>query len=474
MRGVLLSVRTGNLSSCESVLIAQRCCKRCFGVPGFPGGKQDFTLHHRPILFRLNNPTVVAVFFATLAFFCPCSGARADTRAGIWVEAEGRNRPFESAAGFRTFLDFAGEYPFSDLYCQVYRRGRAWFPSKLVDDSEYRSAREQGFDPLRDTINVAHRQGKRVHAWINALRIDRDMSSPALKLLGRGAVLTDNFGNSLLDYGPEGEAPGRLSKAHRLDTPGVWLDPSSPAVRQFVVKLVEELLDQYPELDGVHLDMIRFPFSISGRSLTFPYGKDSEARFRAETGKTAPRPGQNAGRSSSSLKEFDDWRRSQITRLVFEVQQEVKSHRPNIELTAAVVAAPDRSEWFTFQDWKLWIATGAIDSAIPMNYSRDPSIFRKHLRFAVTNVNPSRVRMGLGGWLFLDDPAGMAAQVAESREAGVREVTFFSYSNLLNPRGRDLLKRSFDQLRAGSTVKKLRLPGLKQPPTVGRQLRQPK
>jgi len=440
-------------------------------VPGFPAGIQDLPLvSHLPLaespLFRVRNPILVAGFLGFIALFAEFSYAQ--TRAGLWVEAEGKNKPFESPENYKLFLNFIGDYNFSDYYVQVYREGRSWFPSKLVDDSAYRSAHAAGFDPLGDAINVAHRQGKRIHAWINVLRIASDMSSPGLKLLGKNAVLIDNFGNSLLSYDPQGHPPGALGRSHRLDTPGIWLDASSPAVRQLIVKIVEELLEKYPTLDGIHLDMIRFPYSVSGRSLTFPYGADAEARFRADTGRIPPRPGRAATATTASLKQWDEWRRQQITRLVFEVQQEVKSRGRHILLTAAVVAAPDRSESFTFQNWRQWVRSGAVDAAMPMNYTRELPTFESRLKYAVTGVDPSHVRMGIGAWLFLNDPDNLVSQIRAATKSNVREVTYFSYSNLLNARGAALLKKTLAQFDdSTSRPKRIRLVGMKplSPPT---------
>ena len=47
--------------------------------------------------------------------------------------------------------------------------------------------------------------------------------------------------------------------------------------------------------------------------------------------------------------------------------------------------------------------------------------------------------VGLGAWLMLSDHERLAEQVRLALRAGADGVTLFSYSNLLCPRGEDLL-----------------------------------
>ena len=93
-----------------------------------------------------------------------CASAEGSSRLGIWVAAEGPLRSFENVKDFKEVLKLAADPAITDIYCQVYRDGRAWFPSRYADDSPYRRAKAQDFDPLADVIRVAHQSGKRVHA----------------------------------------------------------------------------------------------------------------------------------------------------------------------------------------------------------------------------------------------------------------------------------------------------------------------
>ncbi|HQH28480.1 MAG TPA: family 10 glycosylhydrolase, partial [Oligoflexia bacterium] len=180
------------------------------------------------------------------------------------------NQPFRSREEFDYFLKFSAEPHFTDLYCQVYRSGRSWYPSVMADAAPYHRALGAGFDPLKETIKTAHQRGQRVHAWVNALRVVHDGSLPLLRTIGSEALQVDHYGNSIWRYNEEGIAPDELNRAYRLETAGVWLDPSSKRVRQFVVEAVRDIITAYPDIDGIHLDMIRYPGTIVHDSSAAP------------------------------------------------------------------------------------------------------------------------------------------------------------------------------------------------------------
>ncbi|MFN8392600.1 MAG: family 10 glycosylhydrolase [Bdellovibrionota bacterium] len=361
-------------------------------------------------------------------------------KVGIWVEAEGKNRPFRSKDEFDSFREFIREQPFTDFYCQVFREGRAWFQTEEADTSPFELAQSFGVDPLRETIQVAHAQGKRVHAWINVLRVDRVSGQTAIQNLGPDAVLTDNFGNSMLTYNDSGAPVQHSLSGHRIDTPGIWLDPSSSKVRAYIVRVVEQLIDRYPDLDGIHLDMIRFPFSVGGGGLSYPYGIAASEEFQKIYGRLPPKPTEGGG-DSVLRRNWDDWRRAQITRLVFDIKQTMNAKRPTMELSAAVLAFPDRAFRSAFQDWQTWLRGAALDYAVPMNYTRDLGVFRNNARFAVGSRQHSRVQIGIGAWLMSGEPELFNAQLDLARKEGADGVVLFSYSNLFSARGREFLRR---------------------------------
>ncbi|MBP8790034.1 MAG: hypothetical protein KBH01_01235 [Breznakibacter sp.] len=129
-----------------------------------------------------------------------------------------------------------------------------------------------------------------------------------------------------------------------------------------------------PEIDGIHLDYIRFPDVILARGLWDKYGlvMDREypqfdycycdtcvARFKAQTGidiKTVEDP--------SQVEEWKQYRYDLITNMVNRLAETVHAH--NKSITAAVFPGPHSvAKKIVRQEWDKW----NLDAFYPMNYN---------------------------------------------------------------------------------------------------------
>jgi len=360
---------------------------------------------------------------------------------GLWIEAEGKQGSIDSPENLRKLLEFIGEGAYTDLYVQVYRRGRSFFPSLHADATPFYRVKAKGADPLREIIDFAHGRGIRVHAWLNALRIKNNPEAPLLKMLGHEAVLVDSSGTSLLDYQREERPPGGVP--FKLETGGIWLDPSSAGVRRYLAAIVEDLLRSYPDLDGVHLDMIRSTFAqrIKGgasryRQLNFGYSEAAVARFYA-----AQPPGTSRTRFPTGDM-WKKWRTSQVTLLVFELDELIARLAPHASLSAAVIAWPDRAKNFAMQAWPEWLHAGVLDSAVIMAYTTENETLERLSRFAVAQrAANNKIHVGLGAWMMLGNQQKLLHQTKRALALGADGVALFSYANLANRRGKAINRK---------------------------------
>jgi len=375
---------------------------------------------------------------------------------GLWVLAEGSQRVLEHPERVPELLRDARALGATDLFVQVYRQGKAWFDSSLADATPYRRARErlrqhrrQGaadgtgaapasaggaaaeLDPLAELIRRAHAVGLRVHAWVNVLSLAGNREAPILRDLGRDAVHVDHLGRSLLDYpGLDVPPPGR--RWVRMGTPAVWLDPAAPGVAERLVATFAELAARYPELDGLHLDYIRYPdvlpFSPGSRfgvGLQLGYGAASRERFEAETGLRVP-----DARGRGHPNAWDDWRRRQVTELVARIGEASRAEDPGLLLSAAVWAYPARAYLSIFQNWRSWLEAELLDFAVVMLYSRDDTLFRQEAHAYTGGIGGDAVWLGLGAWLFADAPGRALGQLEVARAAGPAGIALFSWDSI--------------------------------------------
>jgi uncharacterized lipoprotein YddW (UPF0748 family) len=348
---------------------------------------------------------------------------------GLWVLCEGSQRVLENPERIPALLEDARALGATDLLVQVYRGGRAWFASTLADPAPYESLRAKtGRDTLDDLLAAAHAAGLRVHAWVNVLSLASRRDGPLLRELGPGAVLVDQAGRSVLDY-PDLDVPQPDRRYYRMGTPAVWLDPAAPGVAERLAATFAELVARYP-LDGLHLDYIRYPDVLPftpgsrfGVGLDFGHGEATRERFRRETGREPPSPPERLGNSEL----WDAWRRDQVTRLVGRIRDEARAVRPALALSAAVWSYADRAYLSIGQDWRRWLEEGLVDFAVPMAYTLDPRLFGYQARELTAVVDPRRVWIGVGAWLYAKRPEGAVLQLRVAREMEAGGDALFSW-----------------------------------------------
>lgn len=374
---------------------------------------------------------------------------KAEFEIGLWVQAEGNNRTLDSLKKIDELIRQARSSGVTDIYAQVYRSGRSWFPTKLADDSPSRRA---GQDPLAYLLRSAsgERQGDgkrerpiRIHAWINAFSISRNRNAPIIAELGEDAVLKDQYGRSLLEYPENGSPP--WAKPFVLGTPNIFLDPGHLGVRRRFVDIATELLQRYPTLAGLHLDFIRYPYALPispgsrfSPRLDFGYGRWSIQRFELETKRKAPKDKEVVSRKDYQA--WDDWRRAQVTETVREIMIAIKAFQPQALLSAAVLPWTERAYLSSFQDWRGWLQEGILDKAVVMNYTRDLNLSSRISKSvsAAKAFSPTKrkrgkvfIIIGLGAWLFTQNPDELWREWRDAIQSGAKGIALFSYDQMV-------------------------------------------
>ena len=349
---------------------------------------------------------------------------------GLWILAEGSYRVLDDASRIGPLLERATRLGATDLFVQVYRGGRAFYPGpEFVERAPAVGQTEA--DVLGQLLEAAHLRGLRVHAWVNVLSLSTRRDATLITDLGPSAILVDRLGRSLLDY-PDFDLPEPDRRFYRMGTRGLYLDPAVPAVRERILATFRDLVVRYPAIDGLHLDYIRhpgvLPFSPGSRfgvGLEFGYGAETRALYRAETGNADPIEGAKPGLVRHST-DWDRWQRRQVTTLVEEIARQTRAARPGLVISAAVIPYVDRAYLSLAQDWRGWLESGSLDLAIPMVYTLDDRLLRYQLETFAGWAQADRIWPGLGVWLFDANPPRAIAQLALLRQAGFSGELLFS------------------------------------------------
>jgi len=378
-----------------------------------------------------------------------------ETRA-LWVVRTTMSSP----DSVRELVRRAKENGFTDLIVQVRGRGDAYYESSIEPRAEA-ITRQAGFDPLALTIEEAHREGIKVHAWINiylvadleSLPVSRDhpiYRHPEWLMVPRGIA------TELYDVPPDsGAYLDRIiefSRLNRNELEGLFVSPAHPGVKDNLLDIWMDIAKRY-EVDGLHFDYVRYP------NPHYDYSRISIDRFRLEIEKKLT-PRERRALIAEFRRDpllyirrfpvaYAEFQRAQVTDLVSRIYNGVKGVKPNAIISAAVFANEEDAARSRFQEWREWLRMGWLDVVCPMAYTPDTEAFRKQLLTAMNLASGKRVWGGIGAYKQTAESAIEKIRVA--REVGAQGFILFSYDSSikasdLNPQG-DYLEKVRDSLK---------------------------
>ena len=277
-----------------------------------------------------------------------------DEFRALWVDAY--HDGIKSVQQIEELIETARAGNFNALVIQVRRRGDTYYPSAI---DPWAADATPGFDALAYLIERAHAAGIEVHAWVTTLAIWGGSTDP-----------TDP-NHTFNVHGPD--ATGRdywlmPSNTGEEDAAGAYyLDPGHPEAVDYTVAIYAELAANY-DLDGLHLDRVRYPGQEWG------YNPTSLTRYQVQTGRD-DRPPPDDG-------QWLQWRRDQVTALVRKIYLTTTAIKPRLRLSGALStsggAPSTEANWYAstpfahhLQDWRSWLAEGILDLGLPMTYKRE-------------------------------------------------------------------------------------------------------
>jgi uncharacterized lipoprotein YddW (UPF0748 family) len=369
----------------------------------------------------------------------PAGGiAPTETRA-LWVLRASLSSP-ESIG---TLVANARAHGFNTLLVQVRGRADAYYNGGLEPRATELQRQPATFDPLATVVTAAHAAGLRVHAWVNVNLVASatDLPIATAHLVHRHPewlMVPRDLAHELRKV-PE-DSPsyaGRIARWTRAQTgvEGLYASPLVPAAADHVDAVVRDLATRY-EIDGIHLDYIRYP------SPRFDYSRGAIREFRDAIRPTlslAERRELDAREAIDPLvypdsytQEWKAFRIARLTALVGRLRGTIKGARPAAQVTIA--AAPDLNEArdHRLQDWGAWLRAGLVDAVCPMAYTPEPARFAEQIAAAREAAGPRAIWAGIGAYRL--SPAQTVDNIETARKLGAAGVVLFSYDSLVDPR----------------------------------------
>jgi len=281
-------------------------------------------------------------------FQAPCFGEATPEMRGMWVTRfEWPDRGGDAdkmRARISEIMQSLGESGFNAVYFQIRGQADVFYPSPYEPWSPLIGGADPGFDPLEHAIAEARKYNLEFHAYINPFPAWQEQDEPPAD--------PDHPYNRHREWECLDDAGNPVFAEY------YYFSPGNPAVHAHVRKVIRDIVERY-DVDGIHLDRIRYPHERSSH--------DQVSRERFER------------RANPMRLEWEDWQRNQITRFVYDLYGELQELRPEIKLTAAVWGIYDRYrlEGYSgfssgyhmyYQDSFAWMRAGAMDALVPMIY----------------------------------------------------------------------------------------------------------
>lgn len=328
----------------------------------------------------------------------------------------------------------AAAYDVDALFVQVRRAGDAYYASASEPRSRKLEGQPDDFDPLAEVIACARLFDVEVHAWLNVNYIWPGPDMPPME-------------RHIANRRPEWIAVGRDSR--RLtrytkpemaagDTEGWYADPAASGFAEYFAAVSAEVAREY-DVDGVHLDFIRYP------NYRFGYGKSSRTRYLRERGRQDPillgyhklddavyNPA--LGYAGLAARWFDlqtlewlDWRADQVTRAVAAAGRAVKEADPEVQFSAAPWANPEHAYRYVGQDWLGWLDRGLVDIICPMTYWGDAPKLAALADRLERRRGDARLYLGVGAF---NHDASYPSAIAEGlADAPADGIILFDYGS---------------------------------------------
>jgi uncharacterized lipoprotein YddW (UPF0748 family) len=285
------------------------------------------------------------------------------------------------------------------IFFQVSSNGTTLFKSSYDPFSPYITGEVDGkpsYDPLKFAVEQAHKRGLEIHAWVNVLRCFTGTESSIVKN-------PNHISKRKPEWVIEDIRDGQKS---------LWLDPGLPEVREYIASMMEELSENY-DIDGIHLDYIRYP----GRNFEdeFSYGINGNGLTR------------------------DEFRRKNVNDLVELISKKIKTAKHYIKLGAAPIGIYKNLEGMTgwegynqvYQDSRSWLKRGLVDYVAPQIYWS----FEENTRFDliakdwVDNSYGRNIVLGIGSYK-PNVKAETDQMIQYARSINASGVAFFRYDNI--------------------------------------------
>lgn len=378
-------------------------------------------------LFILSAVCVLSCWQAVFAQVNAGEPEKASAR-GVWVSVFSSRDVLYTKDGVRNLINRCKKAKINEIYLQFFQSGNAYYDSKFCDRSKYdEMVKSSGVDSLDLLLREAQENNIKVFAWLNVLSLGKNEKADILKKYGPSIMTADQYGH------PSKTVSKTELDKYYLREDQIYLEAGDPRIEEYMLNVVNEIVNRYPLISGVHLDYIRYPspvpFIPGSRfkkfGLTYGYGAKNVERFKEKTGIDPA----NLNNEDEYLA-WDNWKRQQVTEMVRKISALVKLKSPELAVSCAVIPLCERAYANAFQDWSNWLEEGIIDYVVLMSYTRDNQFIKETVKAGLAQRAKGKVYIGIGLFLMKGNLDLLFNQYGIVADLAPDGIVFFSIDNL--------------------------------------------
>ena len=360
----------------------------------------------------LSRALIITALFFFSNNFIQAQLSDLETRC-LWIVRES----MYTQSSIDSALLYAYKSNYDIVFVQVRGRGYAFYDSNIVPKHP---KIDPDFDPLKYTLRLGKALGIEVHTWLNSYILWSSKYEPKdpQHLYHTHKEWTEADRNLKMDY------QIKLSEPKSPQWEGIYLSPLHPEVNTYLLSVYSEIINEY-EVDGIHLDYIRFQDEIYGWNY---YGMKEFEKIYDYSPRDIARgiiPYDFVDSMNVAWKQF---RLDSVSELVNDTYVSIQNSGKTISLSASVKPnlLEARNRWN--QDWGRWIQDGYIDFVVPMNYFKEIRHFNNSIQIMKSNLHKDDInQVIMGVATYNQDAQSVADKILLTRLNGFKGVSVFSY-----------------------------------------------
>lgn len=295
-----------------------------------------------------------------------------------------------------------------------------WYNGRFIGFSDNEliahSTANGSYDAMDGFVRICHEYGIEVHAWVENFFIGtveaQEQANLELSAHFEGRWLKDRNGKNTFFYTAS-------------NTNFIFLNPYDKEVRTLLIDFYREIITKY-DIDGLHLDYIRFP-ELNYGSDDFGYNDDIVSAWQKENQTTVDPATLKSGSLYQSWIKF---RQEIINSFVAEVYQMVSETDSSVWLSAAVYPGVPDIKNDIFQDCANWVENGYMDELFSMSYGEDNAYVASNAaKFVTLAGDKCFYSTGISAFGETTEQ-NFALQMTQVTNEGADGVAIFSLANI--------------------------------------------